>query len=147
MTLNNDKQGRIAFIQSCWHKDIVDQSKTGFLEKIIELGISADLVDFQELPGAFELPLKCKQACKSGEYAVVIAAGFVVNGGIYQHEFVAQAVISGLMNVQLEQEVPVLSMVLTPQSFDDSEERHDFFFKHFRIKGHETAEAVKALLS
>ena len=31
-----------------------------------------------------------------------VAAGFVVNGGIYRHEFVADAVISGLMRVQLD---------------------------------------------
>ena len=39
----------------------------------------------------------------------------VVNGGIYRHEFVADAVINGLMRVQLETDVPVISAVLTPR--------------------------------
>ena len=36
----------------------------------------------------------------------------MVNGGIYRHEFVAAAVIDGLMRVQIESEVPILSAVL-----------------------------------
>lgn len=137
---------RIAFIQSCWHKDIVDQAKSGFLEKIHELGMSTDIVDFYSLPGAFEIPLKCKQVCKTRKYKAVVAAGIVVNGDIYQHEFVAQAVISGLMQIQLECETPILSVVLTPKDFDESPKRNDFFTKHFRVKGHEAAEALNNLI-
>jgi 6,7-dimethyl-8-ribityllumazine synthase len=29
---------------------------------------------------------------RSGHYAAIVGAGFVVNGGIYRHEFVAEAV-------------------------------------------------------
>lgn len=142
----SDNTGRIAFIQSSWHDDIVQQGKIGFLEQIEKLGISPNLVDFFVLPGAYEIPLKCKQVCKTQKYAAVVAAGFVVNGGIYQHEFVAQAVLDGLMSVQLEMEIPVLSMVLTPLHYDDSEEKNDFFIKHFRIKGREAADTLYALI-
>ncbi|NEX60188.1 hypothetical protein G3574_03770 [Noviherbaspirillum sp. 17J57-3] len=38
----------------------------------------------------------------SGRYGAVVATGLIVNGGIYRHEFVAQAVINGLMQVQLD---------------------------------------------
>jgi 6,7-dimethyl-8-ribityllumazine synthase len=71
----------------------------------------------------------------------VVAAGFVVNGGIYRHEFVAQAVISGLMQVQLETEVPVMSAVLTPHHFHDHDEHQKFYFDHFVVKGKEVATA------
>jgi 6,7-dimethyl-8-ribityllumazine synthase len=53
-----------------------------------------------EVPGAFEIPLqgvKSKLA-ETVEYAGIVAAGLVVDGGIYRHEFVATAVINGLMN-------------------------------------------------
>jgi len=38
-------------------------------------------------------------------------------------------------------------MVLTPHSFDDSEQRNKFFQDHFIIKGHEIADAAHAILS
>jgi 6,7-dimethyl-8-ribityllumazine synthase len=68
-----------------------------------------------------------------------VACGFVVDGGIYRHEFVAHAVIDALMAVQLEVEVPVISAVLTPQQFHEHAEHRAFFRDHFRIKGKEAA--------
>ena len=70
-----------------------------------------------------------------------MAAGLVVDGGIYRHEFVADTVIKALMDVQLKTEVPIFSAVLTPQQFHESAVHHDFFRKHFVIKGIEVAEA------
>ena len=68
-----------------------------------------------------------------------MTTGFVVDGGIYRHEFVADAVIKGLMDVMLETEVPIISAILTPQRYHEHEEHHRFFFEHFRIKGKEAA--------
>lgn len=143
----NNKQYRIAFIQSSWHESIVEKGKAGFLEKFTNLGLSTEAIDFYQLPGALEIPFKCKQVCESNNYDLVIAAGFIVDGGIYRHDFVANAVLTGMMDVQLELGIPILSMVLTPHNFDDSEERNKYFRNHFIIKGHEIADAACALLS
>jgi 6,7-dimethyl-8-ribityllumazine synthase len=70
----------------------------------------------------------------------------VVNGGIYRHDFVAQTVINAMMQVQLETEVPILSVVLTPLNFHEHEEHQKYFFEHFKVKGNEAAIAcVKTL--
>ena len=130
---------RIAFIQACWHKDIVDQSRKGFVEELIGLGYSESDIDFFEVGGAFEIPLHAKLLAESGRYSGIVAAGLVVDGGIYRHEFVAQSVISGLMQVQLETRVPVFSVVLTPHHFHAGEEHQKFFFEHFVHKGQEAA--------
>jgi len=132
---------RIAFVQSCWHKDIVDRCREGFVPELARLGIAKDRVDFFEVPGAFEIPLQAKLLAKSGRYAAIVAAGFVVDGGIYRHEFVADAVIAALMRVQLDTEVPVLSAVLTPQRFHEHPEHRNFFLEHFVVKGAEAARA------
>lgn len=132
---------QIAFIQSCWHRDLVDQSRDAFLKHIKTLGYGRKQVDCYEVPGAFEIPLHAKLLAESGRYAAVVAAGFVVDGGIYRHEFVASAVIDALMSVQLETRIPVISAVLTPQRFHDHEEHRRFFFDHFKVKGVEAAEA------
>jgi 6,7-dimethyl-8-ribityllumazine synthase len=131
---------RIAFVQSCWHRDIVDQFRLAFREEIGKAGAGYAL-EFFEVPGAFEIPLHAKLLAKSGRYRAIVAAGFVVDGGIYRHEFVAEAVISGLMQVQLETEVPVFSAVLTPQRFHEHEEHRRFFHEHFLVKGQEVASA------
>ena len=132
---------RIAFIQSCWHKDLVDQCRDAFLAESAGLGHERERVDVFEVPGAFEIPLQTKLLGRGGRYGAIVAAALVVDGGIYRHEFVAQAVIGGLMQVQLEIEVPVISAVLTPQSFHEHEVHQRFFREHLREKGAEAARA------
>lgn len=75
-----------------------------------------------------------------------MAAGLVVDGGIYRHEFVATAVIDGLMRVQLDTDVPVFSVVLTPHHFHEHDEHVRYFAEHFVKKGAEAANAVAATL-
>lgn len=132
---------RIAFIQACWHRDIVDQCRDSFLKAITEFGYGRDDIDLYEVAGAFEIPLHAKRLAQSGQYAGIVAAGLVVDGGIYRHEFVAQAVISGLMQVQLETGTPVFSAVLTPHHFHHGDEHVKFFTDHFVVKGAEVARA------
>lgn len=133
---------RIAFVQATWHRDIVDQARRSFLDEVSELGVPADSIDVFEVPGVFEIPLHAKLLAESGQYRAIVAAGFIVDGGIYRHEFVSTAVIDGLMRVQLESRVPVFSIVLTPQRFHEHEEHRRFFVEHFLTKGREAANAV-----
>ena len=130
---------RVAFIQASWHKEIVDQSRKGFLAEMLVLGYQESDIDFFEVGGAFEIPLHAKLLAKTGRYAGIVGAALVVDGGIYRHDFVAQSVVSGLMQVQLETEVPVFSVSQTPHHFHDGEEHQKFFFEHFVHKGQEAA--------
>lgn len=132
---------RIAFVQSGWHKEIVDECRKSFLAEIEDLGIDSAEVDLFEVTGAFEIPLHAKKLAASSRYGAIVGAGFVVDGGIYRHEFVADAVINGLMRVQLDTGVPVISAVLTPHHFHEHAAHQDFFFEHFKIKGAEAARA------
>jgi 6,7-dimethyl-8-ribityllumazine synthase len=148
-TQQNDRSNspkRIAFVQACWHKEIVDQCRTSFSTEIERHGFARGDVDYFEVPGSFEIPLQAMLLAKSGQYAAIVAAGFVVDGGIYRHEFVAETVIGGLMRVQLETEVPVISAVLTPQRFHDHDEHKKFFHEHFVVKGAEAAVACAATI-
>ena len=128
---------RYAFVKANWHADIVNQALAGFLEII-----PADQVDVIDVPGAFELPLTSKKLAESGNYAAIAACALVVDGGIYRHEFVAQAVVNGLMQVGLETQVPVLSVSLTPHQFHETDHHREIFKQHFVEKGREAARAA-----
>ena len=135
------KHQKIALIQACWHFDIVDQCRTGFLAELERLGHRREDVDIFKAPGVFDIPLLAKKICQKDGHAAVVASGFVVDGGIYRHDFVSATVIDALMQVQLETGVPVLSAVLTPHQFQETEAHETFFKDHFVIKGEEAARA------
>ena len=138
------KRDRVAFVQACWHRDIVDQLRDSFKTEFAKL--SDREVDFFEVPGAYEIPLHAKALAETNKYAAVVAAGLVVNGGIYRHDFVGTAVIDGLMRAQMDTGMPVFSAVLTPHNFHSSEEHHTFFKEHFVHKGEEVARACAETL-
>ncbi len=141
-TQNHDnKTRRIAFVQACWHKDIVDRIRESFVAELERRGVSGNRIDVFEVPGSLEIPLQSKLLAKSGRYAAIVAAGLIVDGGIYRHEFVAEAVIAAILRVQLDTEVPIVSVVLTPHNFHEHAVHRDFFARHFEVKGVEAAAA------
>ena len=138
---------RIAFLQARWHADIVDQCRSAFVDEIARLTNGAADVKVFDVPGAFELPLQARMITRTHRYAAVVASAFVVDGGIYRHEFVADTVVAGLMQAQMDADIPVLSAVLTPHNFQETEEHRGFFRDHFKVKGCEAAEACLAILA
>ena len=140
------KRQRLAVVCALWHADLVAQARDALLHELAQLGINEDRIDRYEVPGAFEIPLLAQQLARSGRYAAIVACALVVDGGIYRHEFVAHAVIDGLMRAQLDSGVPVLSAVLTPQAFHEHETHARFFAEHLVLKGREAARACVATL-
>ncbi len=132
---------RYAFIKANWHADIVDRALEGF---VAEIGAAA--VDVFDVPGAFEIPLLARDLAETGRYAAVIGAAFVVDGGIYRHDFVARTVVEGLMRAQMDAGVPMLSVVLTPHHYQETEAHTAFFRTHFIGKGREVAQAALAIV-
>lgn len=128
---------RYAFLKANWHADIVDRALDGFLEVIPK-----DAVDVFDVPGAFEMPLLARDLAATGRYGAVACAALVVDGGIYRHDFVAQAVVDGLMRAGLDTGVPVLSVSLTPHHFQPTEHHINLYASHFVEKGREAGRAA-----
>lgn len=135
---------KVAFIKANWHAEIVDQVLKGFEADMAAKNRKVGITVY-DVPGAFEMPLLAKKLGETGRFDAIVAAALVVNGGIYRHEFVAQAVVTGLMDAQMATGVPTFSVSLTPHHFHDSEVHHNFFFDHFVKKGAEAANAVRMI--
>lgn len=133
---------KVSIITANWHSEIVDIAKDVI---VTELSSSEIETDVKQVPGSLEFPLFAKRAAAVSD--CVICCGFIVDGGIYRHEFVASSVLNGIVNVSLETDTPILSVVLTPQKFDENNFEDIAYFKdHMKIKGKEAADAAKAVL-
>lgn len=132
---------KFAFIKANWHSEIVNQTLVGFQAYLSENNIDAEVVAY-DVPGAFEMPLLAQKLAETQGFDAVIAAALVVDGGIYRHDFVAQSVVTGLMDAQMKTGVPVLSVSLTPHHFQPHDEHIGFYTEHFVKKGREAAQAA-----
>ena len=128
---------KYAFIKASWHNDIVDKALEGFCSII-----PPDQVDVFDVPGAFEMPLVADDLASTNKYSAITAAAFVVDGGIYRHEFVAESVVQGLMKVSLDKKLPILSISLTPHQYQETAHHNKIFKEHFVEKGREVAHAA-----
>ncbi len=136
------KSLKVAFIKARWHADIVDQALVGFEKDMAAHSVDCDVTTY-DVPGAFEMPLLAKKLGETGKFDAVVCAALVVDGGIYRHDFVASAVVDGLMRAQMDTGVPVFSVSLTPHHFQPSAEHTGFYHAHFVKKGAEAASAVR----
>ncbi|MDW3223447.1 MAG: 6,7-dimethyl-8-ribityllumazine synthase [Paracoccaceae bacterium] len=132
---------RFAFVKAQWHADIVDRAYEGFIQTV-----PSAQVDVFDVPGAFEMPLMARDLAATGQYDAVICAAFVVDGGIYRHDFVAQSVVDGLMRAGLDTGVPVLSVSLTPHHYQETDHHNAIYRAHFITKGREAADAALCIL-
>ena len=130
-------QSRCAFVKADWHAEIVDNALVGFQQVITDIPI-----DVFSVPGAFEMPLFARDLARTGKYDAIVAAALVVDGGIYRHEFVAQAVVNGLMQAGLETGIPVYSVSLTPHNYQETDHHNKIYREHFVQKGKEAGNAV-----
>ena len=137
---------RIAYIQAAWHAEITDRCKDAFVSELARHGHGQSEIDFFSAPGSLEIPLMAKKLATTGKYAAVCASGLVVDGGIYRHEFVANAVLQGIVQASLETGVPILSAVLTPHHFHEHAIHQDFFRTHMVTKGQELADACLSII-
>jgi 6,7-dimethyl-8-ribityllumazine synthase len=148
MTSNFSHQAtrKIAYVQAGWHQEITDGCKESFFDEMARQGYVPEDIEIYTVPGSLEIPLVAKRLAASKRFAAVCASGLVVDGGIYRHEFVAQAVLNGIVQVSLETGVPVLSAVLTPQHFQEHEAHLRFFKEHMHVKGTELGAACAAII-
>ncbi len=146
MNANATPSARIAVIRARWHAGIVDQAVTSFIAEWQALGGRAEDVDVVDVPGALEIPLHAQFLARTGRYAAILGVALVVDGGIYRHDFVAGSLVDAIVRVGLDTDVPVLSAVLTPHHFQESEAHIAFFRDHFVVKGREAANAARQIL-
>lgn len=141
------RTSRVGVICASWHTDVVHQARDALVAELGQQGMPAGHIAHFDVPGAFEIPLLAKRLAQSGRFDAIIGCALVVNGGIYRHEFVSSAVIDGLMRVQLDTDVPVLSAVLTPRDFHEHADHLEFFRAHFVKKGVEVAQSCLAAIA
>ncbi len=135
---------KVAYIKAQWHADIVDNSLVGFQDA---MNAAPHHLDTFNVPGAFEMPLLAQTLAETGSYDAVVCAAFVVDAGIYRHDFVAAAVVNGLMQAQLKTGVPMFSVSLTPHHYQPTDLHTAFFREHFVKKGAEAAHAVQQIMA
>lgn len=109
---------RFAIVVSRWNDEFTSKLAEGAVEALNEAG--AKKIEIYRVPGAFELPLACLKAAKSGDFDAVIALGVVIRGDTPHFDYVAGQASSGIMQASMQTGVPVMFGVITADTVEQT---------------------------
>merc|ERR1719343_1651348 len=104
---------RIGIIRTRWNDEYVTALVDGAKKALKECNVTEENTFVTEVAGSFELPLAAKFLAMSGTVDAIICAGVLIKGDTMHFEYICDTVSSGIMNVGLTTNMPVIFGVLT----------------------------------
>ena len=121
--LQTPKGARFGIVAARFNEFIVDRLVDGALDALRRHGVADEQVCLVRVPGAFEIPVVCRQLAHSGKLDAIVALGCVIRGATAHFEYVSSAATSGCAQVATSTGVPVIFGVLTTDSIEQAIER------------------------
>jgi 6,7-dimethyl-8-ribityllumazine synthase len=114
---------KVAIIRARFNQEITDSLLNACIDGLVDHNVSKEDITVFDVPGSFEIILAAKKAAISGEFDTVITIGAVIKGDTPHFDYISQAVTAGIVQVNLEIEIPVIFGVLTVLNFEQAQER------------------------
>ena len=118
---------RFAIIVSEWNNHITENLYKGATQTLISSGAKQKNIVRIDVPGSFELVFGAKIASKCN-YDAIICLGSVIKGETDHFHYVCNAVSSGIKDLNLNGDIPIVFGVLTDnneqQAIDRSGGKH-----------------------
>ena len=119
--LNPDKL-KIACVVSEWHNEITEKQFKGAKNILIKNGVQEKNISKINVPGSFELIFACKNLINKNLDAV-IAIGCIIQGETRHFEFVSNAVLNGIKDLNIISDIPIILCVSTDDNISQSIDR------------------------
>ncbi len=122
-TIANAKNIRFGIVVSEWNSEITEGLYSGAHEALLDCGALEKNILRWNVPGSFELTFGCKKMMASQNVDAVIAIGSVIQGETKHFDFVCSATAQGIMDLNLNGNIPVIFCVLTDNNLKQAQER------------------------
>ncbi|MDG2172394.1 MAG: 6,7-dimethyl-8-ribityllumazine synthase [Flavobacteriaceae bacterium] len=110
---------KFGIVVSNWNKNITDNLFDGAYKTLVKYGVKEENIIKIEVPGSFELVYGCKIMSKNNVDAV-IAIGCIIKGETDHYDYICSSVSSGITQLNINNDIPVVFCVLTDHNIDQS---------------------------
>ncbi len=141
--ITNPEKLKITLVVSEWHSEITNKLFEGAKKLLINYGLLEENIKRFDVPGSFELIYGSRLAQNKDQHAV-IAIGCVIKGETPHFDFICNAVSTGIKDLNILYETPVIFCVLTDNNIEQSLERSGGKYGN---KGEDSALAALKLIS
>lgn len=110
---------KFGIVAAKFNQEIVDKLLDGALKELEGKGT----VEVVRVPGAFEIPLACRNLLKKRSFDGLVALGAVIRGDTYHFEVVCDSCAQGVMRVSLDSGIPIGFGVITTENEEQALDR------------------------
>ena len=122
LSIENPNKLKIACVISDWHNEITEKLFNGAKNTLIKNGILEKNIAKINVPGSFELIFACKNLIDKN-FDALIAIGCIIQGETRHFEFVSNAVVNGIKDLNVISDIPVILCVSTDDNISQSIDR------------------------
>lgn len=117
------QHARFGIVVARFNELITRSLLNGSLEGLERFGVPKNAVTVAWVPGCFEIPLAAKQLATTKQFDAIICLGAVIRGATPHFDYVAAQAASGIAQIGLEANLPVIFGVLTTDTIEQAIER------------------------
>jgi len=114
---------KVAIITAEWNEEVTFALRDAAVEFLNEYGVSGENLILKQVPGSFELIYGAIQAFEKYDVDGVIVLGCVIQGETPHFTFISQAVATGIAELNITYQKPVIFGVLTTLDTQQAKER------------------------
>ena len=123
-TIPNAKNFRFGMVVSEWNHKITEGMFQGAFDALLDCGVIKENIVRWNVPGSFELVYGCKKMQQSYPMLdAIIAIGSVIEGETKHFDYVCEATTNGIMQLNLQNEIPIMFCVLTDRTLQQAIDR------------------------
>jgi len=112
--------GLFAIVASQYNPRYVDAMLRAAKSEILRAGGRVQVV---RVPGAYEIPVVAARLARSQQFSAILCLGVILRGATTHAQHIGEAVSNALMQIQIQQEVPVIHEVLLLENQQQAVER------------------------
>ena len=141
--ITNPEKIKIACVVSEWHSEITDNLFIGAKKKLMMYGLLEKNIHEIHVPGSFELIFGTKSLINKN-YDAIISIGCIIKGETKHFDFISDAVVKGLKDLNVLSDIPIILCVTTDNNIQQSIDRSGGKYGN---KGEDSAEAALKMIS
>lgn len=122
-TVPDASEMRFAIVVSDWNQEITWSLMEAAANTLKKHGVSEDNIVLKHVPGSFELTLGAQFIAEYDDVDAVICLGCVIQGETPHFTFICQGLTQGIMQLNLEYNIPFIYGVLTTLDFQQAKDR------------------------
>jgi 6,7-dimethyl-8-ribityllumazine synthase len=119
----NQQDLEIAVVVADFNSTVTSQLKDGAVSTLVKFGVNEDQIDVYHVPGAFEIPFATKKLLATGKYDGIMTLGAVIKGETDHYDLICQNVTNGIMQLNMQGEIPVTFGILTTDNIEQAMQR------------------------